>query len=78
MTHCELCKRPKSVNPDKWFMHKPETVLENKNQDLILWDFEIKMYHPILTRKPDLGQVVDFVLPINHLVRIEKNKKLDK
>ena len=34
-------------------MHNPESVLENKTQKF-LWDFEIKTYHLILDRRPDL------------------------
>ena len=34
-------------------MHKLETSLVNKTRQ-ILWDFEIKMDHPLLARRPDL------------------------
>ena len=34
--HGELCKK---VN--KWYMHNPESVLENETREL-LWDFEIQ------------------------------------
>ena len=31
---------------NKWYRHNPESILENKTQK-ILWDFEIKINHPI-------------------------------
>ena len=31
---------------DKWYMPKPESVIEDKTHK-ILWDFEIQMDHPI-------------------------------
>ena len=34
-------------------MHKTKSVLENETHK-ILWDFEIKMDHPILARRLDL------------------------
>ena len=48
----ELYKRLNFKDADKWYMHKPESVLENETNE-ILWDFEIQMDHPILVRKPD-------------------------
>ena len=41
--HRELCKKLKLDHTTKWYMHKPESTLENK----ILWDFEIQMDHLI-------------------------------
>ena len=38
---------------NKWYMHKPESVLENEMQK-ILWDFEIQTDHLNLARWPDL------------------------
>ena len=48
MIHWELCKKTlKFLHTNKWYMHKPESVLENK----IFWDFEIEMDNPILARR---------------------------
>ena len=53
----------------------------------ILSDFEIQMDHPIQARRPDLVliynkkrtcQQVDFVIPIDHWVKIRDHKKIDK
>ena len=38
---------------NKWYMHNPESVLENETHKL-LWDFEIQTDHLILARQPDL------------------------
>ena len=45
--HLELGKQVKFDHSEKWFMHKPEIIKENKNY-YVLSDFEIKMNHPIL------------------------------
>ena len=49
----ELCKRPKFDQTTKWYIHKPESVLENGTHK-ILWDFEIQTDHLIPARKADL------------------------
>ena len=38
--HWKLRKRFQSDYPNKWYMHNPESVQENKMQN-ILWGFEI-------------------------------------
>ena len=38
----------------KWYMHKPESVLD---MDKILWDFESKIHQLIPTRRPDVTSV---------------------
>ena len=40
--HWELCKRLKFDHPDKFYIRKPEFVLENAMHK-ILWDFAIQM-----------------------------------
>ena len=51
--HRELCKRLKFDHTNKWYMHKPESVLENERHKLLL-DFEIQTDYPISDRQPDL------------------------
>ena len=51
--HWKLCKRLKFDHTAKWYMHKPESVLENEIHK-ILWDFKIQTDHSILARGPDL------------------------
>ena len=46
---------------NKWYMHNPESVLENATHKL-LWDFEMQTDHPIVARRP-------------HLVIVNKKKK---
>ena len=53
--HWELCKKKKKskfVYTTKWYMHKPESVLEDETHK-ILGDFEIKTDHLIPVRRPD-------------------------
>ena len=37
----KLCKKLKFDYFTKWYIHKPESVLENKSHK-ILWDFELQ------------------------------------
>ena len=50
--HWELCKKFKFDHKNKWYMHNPESILENGIYK-ILWDFEIQTYHQIPTRQPN-------------------------
>ena len=38
--HCELCKKLKFDYTTKWYMHKPESVLENEMHKII-WDLGV-------------------------------------
>ena len=49
--HRKLCQKFDPTT--KWYMHKPESVLENEMHK-ILWDFEIQTEHLIPARRPDL------------------------
>ena len=68
----------------KRYMHKPEAVLENNNNNIntthkIIQYFQIKMAPPILTKTPDLvlinkkitAQQADFVLPVDQRIKIK-------
>ena len=49
----ELCKKLKFNYSIKWYMHKPESILENETLE-ILWDIEIQTDYLISARRPDL------------------------
>ena len=83
--HWELGKNLKFDHTNKWYMHNPESVLENEMHKL-LWDFEIQTDHQISARRPDLKiinkkkkkkkkrkkrtcKIVDFAVPADHKVR---------
>ena len=51
--HWELGKKFKLDHTSKWYIHKPESVLENKIH-IILWDLGMEMNHLISARRPDL------------------------
>ena len=51
--HCELCKKFRFDHTNKWYMHNPESVLENDTHKLP-WDFKIEMVHLISARRPGL------------------------
>ena len=86
MIHWELCKEYKFDHTNEWYIHNPESVLENETHKL-LWDFEIQMDHLISARRLDLiiinkkkrtCQIVDFGVPADHRVKLKENKKKDK
>ena len=51
--HLELSRRLKFDYTTKWYMHKPESVLENETHK-ILWDFKIQTDHTIQVKRSDL------------------------
>ena len=79
----ELCKKLKTDHTNKWFMHNPESVLENETHKLH-WDFEIRMDHLITARWPNLiiinkkektCRIMDFAVPVDHKVKLKKCEK---
>ena len=86
MIHWELYQKSKFDHKNKWYMPKPESVLENETQKF-LWDFEIQTDHLISARRPDLviankkqwiSQIVDLVISADHRVRLKESEKRDK
>ena len=53
MIHRESCKKFKFDHTSKWYMHKPESVLEN-GMHKVIWDFEIQTDHLSSARRPGL------------------------
>ena len=51
--HWEVCKKLKFDHTSKWYMHNPESVLDNETRKL-LWDLEIHSDYQISIRRPDL------------------------
>ena len=49
----ELCKKLKLYHINKWYMHNPESILDNEMHKL-LWNFENQTDHLISSRRPDL------------------------
>ena len=78
----ELCKRLKFDNITKWHWPKPETVLENETHK-ILRDFEIQTkqssWSEGQTKKTKkICHQMDFAVPVDHRVKINKSEKIDK
>ena len=80
-THWELCKIFESDLMNKWYIHKPEPVQENKTHKL-LWNFDIPTDHLLSVRQPDqlkkTCQIVDFTVPADHRVKLKESEKNDK
>ena len=51
--HWELCRKFQFDHTNKWYMHNPESVLENETHNLF-WDFNIQTDHLISARRQDL------------------------
>ena len=84
--HGELCKRLKFDYSAKWYMHKPESILENETQK-ILRDLKIQIDHLIPVRRQDIVLInkkrrthhqVDLVILAEHRGEMKENKKIDK
>ena len=60
--HWELCKKFRFDHANKWYMHKPESLVVNETTN-ILWDFEMQMDHPISARRPDLVIIIKKRIP---------------
>ena len=84
--HWELCKKLKFDHTNKWYMHNPESVLENETYKL-LWHFEIQTDHLIsawrldfiiINKKMRIFRSVNFFVPADHRVKMKENKKKDK
>ena len=84
--HWELCKKLKFDQSTKWYMHKPESVLENVMHE-ILWNLEIPTDYLVATRRSDLMiinkkkkkrtcHIVDVTIPVDHRVKIKENEKI--
>ena len=53
MVHWTLARKCNFEAGDKWYEHKPKSVLVNEDYK-ILWDFSIQTDHVIEARRPDL------------------------
>ena len=53
VVYWELCKKFKFDHMNKWYMHNPESVLENETNKL-LYDFDIQTDRLISARRPNL------------------------
>ena len=82
----ELCKKFKFDHTNKWYMHNPESVLENETHKL-LGDFEIQTDHLISARRVDLiiinkkkrtYRIVDLAVSAGHKIKLKENEKKDQ
>ena len=80
--HWDFCRKYGIKVREKWYEHKPESVVENENCK-ILWDFNIQTDHVIEARRPDMivvdkvkktCTIIDFAIPYN----IRVNNKLSE
>ena len=83
--HWELCKKSKFDHANKWYMHNPNSIVEDGTYK-ILWDFNIKTDHLISARRPDLiiigkkisCKIADSLVPAENKVKLKENKKKDE
>ena len=71
---------------NKWYIHNPESVLENETHKLF-WDFDIQTDPLISDRQPDLivinkkkrtCRIVDFAVSADQRVKLKESEKKDK
>ena len=85
--HWEWCKKFEFDHTNKWYMHNPESILENETNK-IPWDFEIQTDHLFSARRPDLMIVEkkkericwkgNFTVPGDHWVKLKESENRDK
>ena len=84
--HWELCNKMKFDHTNKWYRHNSESILENETQTLLgFWDTNGSPNHGQTTRPYDNLQkkertcrIVDFAIPVDHIVKLKENEKKDK
>ena len=72
--HLELFKRLKFDDIIKWYMHKIESILENKTHKTFK-DFEIPTDHLISIRRPDLMLINKKKFVVSWILQFRKNKR---
>ena len=86
MIHWELCQRLKVDHADKWYLYKPEPVMENETYK-ILRNFEIQTDRLVqakiivlllINKKKITYHLVDFVFSADHRMKVKESEKLDK
>ena len=84
--HWKVCKHFEIETTEKWYEHKPEPVIENKNVT-ILWDFSIHTDRTIQANRPDIVikdkvkrtcQLIDMSVPSDNNVSAKEFEKLSK
>ena len=86
--HWELCKKIKFDHTNKWYMHNPEPVRENKTNK-IFWNFETQTDHLISARRLGLEifnnnkkkktcRIVNFAVLTDHRVKLIEIEERDK
>ena len=82
MIYWESCKKLKFDHTNKWYIHDPESILENKKHK-VQWDFDVQTDYLISTRRPDLiiinkKERTCRIVPAEHRVKLKVCKKRDK
>ena len=85
IVHWKLARKSNFKAGDRWYEHKPESVLESEDYK-ILWDFSIKNDHIIEARRPDLVvvdkkrtcKIIDFAIPGDSMIEEKKKEKRKK
>ena len=85
VVHWEMCRKFQFDHTNKWYMHKPASVLENDTHKL-LCDFNIQADHLIPARRPDLiminkkkrrnCKIVDFAVSADHRIILNEREKI--
>ena len=86
IVHWKLAKKCNFEARDKWYEHKPESVLENEDYK-ISWVFSIQTDHVIEAWRPDLVlvdekdrncKIIDFAVPGDSRIEEKERDKIEK
>ena len=84
--HWKVCQSYDIKTTDKWYDHKPDTVVENE-QATILWNMPIHTDREIAANKPDIiirdhtnqkCQIIDMAVPSDRNTSVKVVEKLSK
>lgn len=85
--HWRICKKYNINVVEKWYDHKPESVVENKGHVTILWDYSIHTDKTISANRPDITikdkdanmcYLIDVSTPCDKNVTLKLHEKISK
>ena len=85
--HWSICKDHDIEIKDKWYEHKPETVMHNKDNITIMWDMPFNTNSSKTANRPDIivkdsvnstCKLIDMTIPSDGNIAMKENEKKSK
>ena len=82
--HWSICKDHDIEITDKWYQHAPETVMHNKDNNIIMWDMPVNTDRTITANRPDIivkdsvnstCKLIDMTVPSDRNVALKELKR---